>query len=205
MRYLNFLLIITFFSTFFVTASAKLPFECGKLKNHYGPYDFTNPTHRAENWPIVTVHFTPNVENLIKGNIGHLTHDLDYTLRAFPNQHRALYSVIKYELQNRDRKLIRTAECYLLRATEFQPKDETSWLLFGIYYHKKGEYQKALEKYNHSLKLTPENSQLHYNLGLLYYQIEDFDKSLYHAKKAYKQGAKLPALKRKLLKAGIWK
>ena len=184
----------------------KIPLECGALKNAYGPFDFTNPIHVKKQWPIVAQHhFTPSVEYLKKGKEGRLHQDLDYTLRAFPNQHRALYSVIKYETLNKKPPLIRSAKCYLIRATAFQPKDDLSWMLFGIYYHRLGKFDRSLDMYKIALKLNPDNEQLHYNMGLLYLKMNKNDLALKHAKIAYKKGAKQPGLKNKLIKLNIWK
>jgi hypothetical protein len=45
-------------------AHALSEMECGSLRNSYGPYDYTNPRHVAENLPIVEVaHFNANVEH----------------------------------------------------------------------------------------------------------------------------------------------
>lgn len=185
---------------------ALLPPDCGSLKNAYGPFDYTNPLHYQKNLPIVEKHhFTPNVQNLVKGQEGSIVSDLDYTLRAFPNHHLALYALIRYEYSSHHGKPLKRIECYFQRAITFQPHDATSWMLYGLYLHRKGQYKEALEKYRHSLSLNPQNAQTHYNLGLLYFKIEDYTLSLKHAKKAYALGYKMQGLKRKLKKENAWK
>lgn len=62
---------------------------CGALQNAFGPFD--DRTARGYNLDVVgSYHFTPPVEALIRGASGTIGGDLDYTLRAFPNHHRAL-------------------------------------------------------------------------------------------------------------------
>ena len=75
-----------------VCASAQaLDASCGSLENAYGPYDYR--TDRGNRLYLVeSAHFTPVVESLISGLSGPLGAELDYTLRAFPNHHRALIS-----------------------------------------------------------------------------------------------------------------
>src|SRR5882672_10328606 len=64
---------------------------CGALPNAYGPFDY-----RIEHDKLAIVeayHFTSQVELLIRGQSGALGADLDYTLRAAPNHHRALVAM----------------------------------------------------------------------------------------------------------------
>ena len=106
-----------------------VPSECGGpgVANAYGPFDYTNPTHFRENLPIVeTYHFTMEVETLQAGATGtHPGGDLDYTLRAFPNHHRALYAMGRYQLMHEDMVIAPearwTADCYFQRAIAFRP------------------------------------------------------------------------------------
>lgn len=173
----------------------------------YGPYDYTNPRHRREYLPIVErAHFTPQVEKLIKGNRGSLYEDIDYTLRAFPNHHRALYAMIRYQLREKQRpKHFHTpAECYLQRALQFRPDDGNVHLLYGLYLHRMGHLQEARAKYEDTEQYQAESAQLHYNFGLLLVDLKEYEQAREHAKKAYAAGFMLPGLQRKLKNAGYW-
>ncbi len=45
--------------------------DCGSLENAYGPYDYTNPDHRANKIPIVEgAHFQPEIEALLRSPTG---------------------------------------------------------------------------------------------------------------------------------------
>ena len=207
----NFLIILFLCQLFLISSSfADVSSQCKHVARELiggtrGPSDYNNPLNRKHIIIVEKFHFTPQVEQLIKGSTDtHPPHDLNYTLKHFPNHHRALYSVIRYDLANRKPKLDKSAECYLTLALTFKPRDATVWMLFGLYYQRKLEFEKSLEKYQRSEKINPDNAQLHYNLGLLFLKKEDYKHALKHARKAYKLGIKLPGLKRKLIKAGKW-
>ncbi len=182
---------------------------CGSLENHYGPFDYTNPQDVREHLNIVErFHFNDNVKQL-KGGAVHgnsLLGDINYILRAFPNHHVALYTIIRYRMQHprQPGEEFLSAECYLKRAVAFKRSDGVVWMIYGIYHHKKGEFQKALEKYQQAEKLLGENSELEYNMGLLYFEMKQYDKSLVYARKAYAHGNPFPALREKLKSVGKW-
>lgn len=185
----------------------KSPFDCGKISNPYGPFDYTNPVHVSENLPIVEkFHFTPEVEGLIRGKSDNIPGDLDYTLRAFPNHHRALYSMAKYQLTHERPPVTHyyTAECYFIRAMKFKPEDAKVRLIYGIYLHKKDQLEEAEKRYLEALEMLPESGETHYNLGLLYTDMKKYEKAKEHAKKAYDSGYPLPGLKNRLIRAGQW-
>ncbi len=61
------------------------------------------------------------------------------------------------------------------------------------------------EQVSKAEELAKDNPQLHYNVGLLYFELKEYDKSMANAKIAYEQGFNLPGLKDKLTRAGKWK
>ena len=87
----------------------------------------------------------------------------------------------------------------------FRPNDGAVWLLYGIYKHRKKEYEDALRNYKEAEKLIVGSPDLQYNLGLLYFDMKMYSMSLEYAKKAYSKGYPLPGLKKKLIRAGKWK
>ncbi len=192
-------------STALAQPSAAL--ACGKLENAYGPFDYTNPSDREKKLPIVEkFHFTQSVETLARGNTGSLVHDLDYTLRAFPNHHRALYAMLRYQLKNKGPAGAGyTMECYFDRALRLTPKDGEIYVLYGIYLHRKGDYKGALEKYKKAAELLPDSGDLHYNLGLLYIDTKKYKLAKQEADKAYASHYPLPGLKIKLRRLGFYK
>ena len=186
-------------------------FSCGSLNppGQYGPFDFrTIPDdvrHRVEDY-----HFTPDVETLRKGNTATLVGaDLDYTLRAIPNNPRALLSVSRYAKKmkmDRAQGLRFTAECYFERAIRFVPNDPMPRVLYASYLQDRKRTAEARTQLDEAEKVRGEqsNADFDYNLGLLYFEVGAYDRSLVAAKRAYALGAPLPALKSKLKAAGKW-
>jgi tetratricopeptide (TPR) repeat protein len=179
---------------------------CSSLANRqgYGPYDYLRRLELAHNLQLVeSAHFTPASENLVKGTQQKDPGpDLDYTLRAFPNHHRALNSAIKLRTQ-KDSGFYRTAgyppaECYLQRAVYFSPKDGTSFMLYGMLLHRMGKHDMALEKYNAAELLQPDDLNLKYNMGLLFVDMRRYDTAREYADEVYSKGFPLQGLKRKL-------
>ena len=192
---------------------------CGSLSNSFGPFDYTDPSSYETGLNgssdsrlsvVERFHFFPEVENLIQAP-GPAFANLDYTLRAFPNHHRALYAVSKLERQL-DGKLPtkqlkgypRSVDCYFTRAKQFKPDDPTIYLLHGIHLHTLGRHEDALTQYKSSEQLYPNSADLQYNIGLLYFELGQFELAKAHAQKAYQLGHKQLGLLNKLKQAGHW-
>lgn len=179
--------------------------DCGDVfTNAFGPFDYNNANDR-ENLPIVErVHFTPIVESLERGNTSTVAmDDISYTLRAFPNHHRALNAVARQEL---DKGGIPpnyySAQCWFDRAIRFRPDDGNVWLVYANFLTRKNRQEDALEAYGRAKKLLPESPEVDYNLGLLYFKMGRYEQSLSHAKMAYAGNYPLQGLRRKLKERG---
>lgn len=187
-------------------AADELPLQCGTLRNHYGPFDYRTDKSKL---PIVEgAHFDAGIESLTRGKSGHLGGDLDYTLRAFPNHHRALLAMMRLAERDKVAKPLGaryTDECYFLRAEYFRPDDGMVKMLAGIFLMKKGRNSEAIERLEAAKKLDPRDANLQYNLGLAYFRLGRYDESLEHAHRAYAMGFALPGLKGMLAKAGKWR
>jgi len=185
---------------------------CGELDpaEQYGPYDYSNPTHRKKHLPIVeVVHFTSDVKNLIKGESGTIAGDIDYTLRAFPNHYKALQSLVRLKLRDKTgvelSGLKYSVECYFDRAIRFRPGDGVVRMLYANYLLKlKGRSENALEQYQEAVRVQPNSATINYNIGLLYLKRKNYEESVAYAKKAYGLGFPLPGLRNKLKRAGKW-
>ncbi len=53
------------------------------------------------------------------------------------------------------------------------------------------------------MKRKLDSAKLHYNLGLLYTEIEDYEKSLCHAKNTYEIGYRVARLRDTLIKVNV--
>lgn len=184
--------------------------QCKGAGQGYGPYDYTQRARLSSKLKIVEkAHFTAAVESLTGGastSKGPLA-DLDYTLRAFPNHHRALHSAIRYRM--RLGKPVRHpqfshVECYLQRAINYSPRDSVSLMLYGLYLHRLDEYDKALPVYIKALELNPRDLEIQYNLALLYTDLKDYDQAKVLADGIYKSRFPLEGLKNRLIDANYW-
>ena len=178
---------------------------CGELSNAYGPYDYRSDRDKL---PIVEIaHFTPEVEALIRGLSGLIGADIDYTLRAFPNHHRALLTMMRLgdrtkSVQPAGAKY--TVDCYFQRAIRFKPDDTTARMLFANYLLKNGRSAEANQQMEQTLTLAGDNPFTHYNAGLVFLDLKNYEKALQQAHTAYALGFSRPELREALKKAGKW-
>lgn len=186
--------------------AGELPLKCGDLANHYGPFDYRSDKSKL---PVVEqAHFDSGIETLTRGKSAHIGGDIDYTLRAFPNHHRALLAMIR--LAEREKISVPKGarysdECYLLRAEHFRPDDGVVKMLMGIYLMKKGRNKEAVERLEAAEKLDSNDANLQYNLGLVYFRLGRYEESLAGAHRAYASGFGLPGLKSMLKRVGKWR
>lgn len=179
--------------------------ECGDLANAYGPFDYR--TSKDKLAIVEGAHFTADVESLRRGTTGTLGGDIDYTLRASPNHHRALIAMMTLARKtNTDRPqgANYTMLCYLDRATRFAADDAVVRLIYGTYLSRLNKRPEALEQLGFALKLDPDNANIHYNLGLIYVDAKDYPNARLHAQRAYELGFTLPGLKKRLEDLGQW-
>jgi tetratricopeptide (TPR) repeat protein len=182
--------------------------QCGSLTGYgqYGPYDYRTDKHLLT---VVEVnHFDANVENLKCCKSAPLGADIDYTLRAFPNHHRALLAMERLATKMKtDRPHLAnyTVACYYERAVRFRPDDGIVRMLFANYLAKKGDPAEAIKHMEEVENNVGANANLHYNMGLVYADLKQYDKALEHAHLAYQLGFSLPGLRNKLQRAGKWR
>jgi tetratricopeptide (TPR) repeat protein len=183
---------------------------CGDFnyeKTAIGPLDYRlTPPDEIEF--IEVRHFPSHVERLIRGEKGTIAGDIAYTLRAFPNHPRALRSAAELTRRNggvMPKDLQYSVACWFDRAVAYRPDDTSVRIVWGFELLKSKQNAAALEQAGIAEKLAKGNPQFHYNVGLLYFELKEYEKSMANAKIAYEQGFNLPGLKDKLTKAGKWK
>jgi len=191
--------------------------NCSGKAQGFGPYDYTSKVDKNTIMGgssnvlnlVERAHFTEEVEGLIKGHSGTLEEDLDYTLRAWPNHHRVLLSIIRFqiEVQNKIRtgKLLTPVECYLQRAIHFSPNDAVSYSLYGHFLRKMGHLEESAKKYEKALEIAPGNSKFAYSYGLLLIDLKRYEEAVKYAKIAYREGKAPKGLRQILRKLGAWK
>lgn len=192
---------------------------CGSLENSYGPFDYRpemfKPTpgdsepHKVKRSLVEGAHFTLQVQMLIRGATASLPgQDLDYTLRVFPNHHRALATVLRgLEVK----KLMQipgaqySSDCYFNRAVAFRPDDTTVRMLFSTFLNLSGRREEALKQLEAAGSFAGSNPFIHYNLGLHYLGLKGYDKARQHAQEALTLGLPRTELRDKLVAVGQWR
>lgn len=182
---------------------------CGSLQKEqggHGPFDYRVDKDKL---PVVEQHhFDAGVETLTKQKTGLLGGDIDYTLRAFPNHHRALMAMVNLGVKEKTshaRGARYTVNCYLLRAETYRPDDSMVKVIYGLYYLKHGRSGEAVKKLEQAREIAGDDANVHYNLGLAYADLKQYDKALESAHMAYAKGFPLPGLKNRLRRAGAWR
>ncbi|HNT38987.1 MAG TPA: ABC transporter permease [Rubrivivax sp.] len=179
---------------------------CGNLSNAFGPWDYR--VDRGEPLQLVeSAHFTPVVEGLIRGQSSTVAQDLDYTLRAFPNHHRALIAAGRLADRAKSMQppgLRYPIDCWYERAIRFKPDDLTVRMLFAEWLSKHKREDDALRQLDFVKVKAGDNPFTHYNLGLVYVKLGKFDDALSQAHKAAALGMPRQELKQALQAAGRW-
>lgn len=179
---------------------------CGPLENPYGPYDYRTDKHKLG--VVERHHFNRDVESLSGGiTTSKVGGDISYTLRAFPNHHRALHAVARLAVKEKNARPSGSKysiDCWFDRAMRFRPDDGMVRLTYGIYLFQIGKKEESLKMLESAEQLGENSGNFHYNAGLIYADLKKYDRALEHAHAAYAQGFKLPGLRGKLEKAGKW-
>ena len=184
------------------------PNNCGNPFNaKYGPFDYR--TTGAEQKSLVeTYHFTPLVEALLAGqSTNQVGGDIGYTLRAFPNHHRALIAMMNLGAKLKTPLVpqgVYTVECYFERAIVFRPDDAIVRMIYAKFLSANGRKEEATKQLEVAATSAQDNGFTHYNIGLIYLEMGESDKALAEAQKAQQLGFMRDELKGRLVAAGKW-
>lgn len=179
---------------------------CGSLANGNGPFDYRS--QRAQLVIVEQYHFTPQVETLRSGQSGAIGGDLDYTLRASPNHHRALLALVRLAEKTKQPQpagLPRDIDCYFDRALRFRKDDTVARMIFAKHLINTGREAQARQQLQATEQFAGDNGLTHYNLGLLYTDLKAWEQALAQAHKAQALGYTDGTLLRERLQAaGRW-
>lgn len=179
---------------------------CGSLKNGYGPYDYRTDRDKL---PVVEgAHFTEPIEALIRGSQSrHPGGDIDYTLRAIPNNHRALIAMMRLgerEKTPQPSNSRYSIECWFERAILFRPDDGIVRMIYSTYLNRKGRIPDATRQLEIATTYAKDSAFTHYNIGLHYFDLKNYDKALIQAHKAMALGWTKTELRDQLSSVGKW-
>ncbi|MDH4393730.1 MAG: ABC transporter permease [Aquabacterium sp.] len=185
--------------------------NCGSLATTTGgPWDYR--VERGANLDLVERHhFTRPVQQLLSGQTTtreNLAADIAYTLRAFPNHHRALDAMTRLA---RERKTAQppgsehTLDCWYERALRFRKDDTVVRAMYALYLGQSGRRDLALTHLEQALQFAADNAISIYNIGLALFEVQAFDRAVYAAHRAAELGNPRTGLADKLKKGGHWR
>lgn len=221
-KIVNFIFVVVYFFCAFGTVFAKsAPWvgknfsggSCSRDDSPIGHFDYTNAAHKVKHLEIVEKHhFTKEIRLLIKGKSSSIPAEIDYTLRAWPNHHKALNSLMYYRFINQydivkgnKPNLISPLECYFQRAINFSSKDATSSLLYAIFLKKIKKFNEADKYYQRAIAIRPDELLIRYNYGLFLFKIKKYEQAMSQARVIYRNEFSQMKLKQKLVASGHWK
>ncbi|WAC71166.1 hypothetical protein OU995_16355 [Roseateles sp. SL47] len=198
-------------------SSAQTLAGCGSLANNYGPHDYRDwkdlppidPVSK-EMSPLQLVegaHFIDTCEALYRCKRGSIGSDLDYTLRAFPNHHRALVAMMRYgELTKKAQppEARYTVDCYFRRALVWRPEDAIARLLYTTYLNENKRTADARVQLQEAAKHVGDNAFTIYNLGMVALDLNEVDMAVDAARRSYAAGMRHPALRQRLQAMNRW-
>ena len=154
-------------------------------------------------------HFTPNVESLVKGNSSaFVSVELSFVLRAFPNHHRALLSIIRLgekEKTDNPKSSQYSIPCWLERAVHFAPHDRIARMIYAGWLGKRGKKTEAVQQLETAERLAEGNAFTLYNIGLVYLELGLHEPALVKAHQAQALGFQRSGLADALKAAGKWR
>jgi tetratricopeptide (TPR) repeat protein len=217
--------IAVFLTVFFALALPQeglaqvVPGGCGSLQNAFGPYDYRRDKYHYEStyksWEALVniverAHYTVETQLLVQRKSGLVVPtgaDLSYTLRAFPNHHRALLTLVQLgqkENAEQPRGSIYTIDCWFKRAVSMAPDDSVVRLIYATYLFKANRPAEAEKELAVADWYGADKPFTQQNIGLIYFDMKMYDKALLHSHKAYALGFTTQPLKEQLIAAGKW-
>lgn len=181
---------------------------CGPMyiPTHVGPFDYRNQRDMLKT--VEFGHFQPNVEDLIKPMFNSFGADLDYTLKAYPNHHRALVTLNRLSLRE---KALKTSgsdysvECFYFRAIRWRPNDLIVRMLYASWLHQWDRTKDAVEQLDYVVDNAGDDPFTHYNAGMVFADMKVWDRALQQAHAAQALDFQKPDLKTRLVNANQWK
>lgn len=180
---------------------------CGQIyTRHYGPYDYR--TQRGALAIVEEFHFDTRVEVGLRGTTGPIGGDINYTLKASPNHHRALVTLMKVTSRAKADRLQGMEwpmECYFDRAIRFRPDDSVVRALYGQWLYERKRPQDAQRQLQLAAELAADNAISQFNIGLVYFENGQHELALRQAHRALAMGFTRPELVESLKRVNAWR
>lgn len=185
-----------------------------KIDGRHGPFDYRS-ANQADRKLVEKPHFDEHYQAYKLGKrMVRKKHDsiietpaagFSYTLWAFPNHHKALAAIEDLgakEKSERLKGLELRVHCYFQRAVRFVPNDGLVRALYGYYYARRNELEKADTQIVEAISLRPDDVNVRVYAATAYLELGQLEKAVDHAKAAYGLGYPFPGLRQRLERAG---
>ena len=153
---------------------------------------------------VQSYHLGPGREEMDKGRYGAALEHFEFILRYYPNHPQTLIALSELCLKWKSPVCDVTAERWYQRAIERNPAAAQSHVVQALHLHRKNKLDEAVKAYGRAIELAPNSINAHYNLGLAYADLKQYELANQHAQKSYALGANLPGLRFRLEKVGKW-
>lgn len=196
-------------SMFYVasTCHAQSDQDCSPNGNTYGPFDYRTANKQQKSL-VESAHFTPGVESLTQGKTGPFGGDIGYTLDVFPNHYRALVTMerlVEKERADPPHQMRMSLDCYYQRALRFSRDDFTVRLLYANFLIKRQRVADAMTQIEFVRTAAADNPFTQFNVGLLLFDLKDYERALKQAHLVAAMGFTRPELRDRLVAAGKWR
>ena len=143
-------------------------------------------------------------EEMEKGRYAPALEHFEFILRYYPNHPQTLFALSELCQKWKTPACDGIADRWFQRAVERNPEAAPSHLVQAMHLHRKNKLDDAVKSYKRAIELAPNSVNAHYNLGLAYTDLKQYDQANLHAQKSYSLGVTLPGLRARLEKVGKW-
>lgn len=194
LTFIKFNILATLLSLILFATSAVA--NAGEPYNYYVPA----PDRLLEN--VEKYHLQLGIDKLRAGQYEYAWSEFAFMLHYFPNHPIALQYISEISMQTEQHE---KAKRYFERAIKLYPQESATYALYGIFMHKIAAFELAISYYQQAIALDDTPAEYHYNLGLSYLALDQYEQANQAAQKAYHLGYPLLGLKNQLVAKGAWK
>jgi len=149
-------------------------------------------------------HLRSGRERLASGDYNAAKGEFEFVLNFFPNDPQALSGLSEVCAKWKSAVCDNAIGERFQRAIARNPGAAQSYVVQAMYFHRINKLDAAVKAYKQAIELAPDSVNAHYNLGLAYADLKQFDLANQHAQKSYAGGVTLPGLRTRLQNAGKW-
>ncbi|HTF20851.1 MAG TPA: tetratricopeptide repeat protein [Chryseolinea sp.] len=153
---------------------------------------------------VQSYHLGPGREEMGNGRYGAALAHFEFILRYYPNHPQTLVALSELCQKWNSPACEGAATRWFQRAIERNPEASTSYVVHAMHLHRNKKLDDAVKSYKRAIELAPDSVNAHYNLGLAYADLKQYELANLHAQKSYSLGVTQPGLRARLEKAGKW-